>query len=1115
MATSVGATNLTAATTWQLLEAINPDPSQSSTMAVYLNGTLQASGVTQAGTTPVTGPLFINGQAGTATNSYQSYLAEVIVFNTGLSQSNRQIVEGYLAWKWGMQALLPVIHPYYAAGPSAGVTSVGNLTVDAIGNIQMAPNANFRVLGPTEWRTNMTTVAATSLTIPTPTGLLPATNSAGLYTITNTGFNALTLPTYTSASPGVFWTLANATASNLTIGVTYTSGSGLGSSLTLNAGTSINVYWNGTAFTSIRGQGPTGFTGPTGATGPTGRTGATGATGPTGIAGAAGTTGPTGPTGTTGPTGATGPTGDAGTTGPTGPTGDAGAAGTTGPTGDAGAAGTTGPTGDAGAAGTTGPTGDAGAAGTTGPTGDAGPTGAASTVTGPTGADSTVTGPTGPAGPAGSGGGGSSVSIVGSTGFGSVLTVATGGTGLFGNAALTVSGANNLLVGASSFPAWATRIAGVDVDRGFGVATDTSGNVFVTGYYADPTTLYNTDGTTGNTLTFAGLYADCFIAKYSSAGAVLWAAQIGGTGTDVGNGIATDPSGNVLVTGYYAASLTLYNSSGISNASLPNSTATQNCFIAKYSSAGSVLWAAHIESTSEDRGLGVATDTSGNVFVTGYYQAGVTLYNTGGTPGATLAFPVGSIDCFIAKYSSAGAVLWAARIGSTGQDAAYGIATDPSGNVLVTGAYGDAVTLYNTGGTSGATLTRTGLYRDGFVAKYSSAGAVLWAARIVPTEACDGFGIATDSSGNVVVTGQYIGTTLTLYNTDGTSGATLSNAGDFDVFVAKYNSAGAVLWATRIGSTIRDIGFGIATDTSGNVLVTGSYSAAVTLYNTGGTSGATLSNAGGEDVFVAKYTSAGVISWATRIASTGTDRGYGIATDASGNVLVTGYYSAALTVYNTGGTTGATLSFAGGGNDAFIAKYSPDGYVSPTIANSLNVAGGYYVNGVQLAGGSAIATYSNSGAVLLADGTSTGLRGNSNLFFSNNTSLGIQTTAPVTALDVNGGVTIRNGLRPLYSNVITGSLSSGVYTVPANAYGTHFNITTTAITGITIPTVTGATDSNAYWVFRNNAGTYLSTTFTYTTAGTTFPTNPVTIPPANSVVLMVTFPSSVLGYVLF
>jgi hypothetical protein len=374
MATSVGATNLTAATTWQLLEAINPDPSQSSTMAVYLNGSLQASGVTQAGTTPVTGPLFINGQAGTSTNSYQSYLAEVLVFNTGLSQANRQIVEGYLAWKWGLQASLPNTHPYYDAGPSAGVTSVGNLTVDTVGNIQVAPNANFRILGPTEWRTNMTTVTGTSLIIPTPTGLLPATNSAGLYTITNTGFNALTLPTYASASPGVFWTLANGTAANLTIGVTYTSGAGIGSSITLNAGTSMNVYWNGSAFTSIRGQGPTGFTGFTGSTGPTGFTGPTGSTG---FTGATGFTGPTGP-GSPGTTGATGPTG-VGSLGPTGPQGVQGIQGIQGPTG----------------------------------------------FTGPAAA-----------------GGGSSISITGSTGWGSVLTVGTGGNNLYGNTNLYFNQSN-------------------------------------------------------------------------------------------------------------------------------------------------------------------------------------------------------------------------------------------------------------------------------------------------------------------------------------------------------------------------------------------------------------------------------------------------------------------------------------------------------------------------------------------------------------------------------------------------------------------------------------------------------------------------------------------------
>ena len=128
----------------------------------------------------------------------------------------------------------------------------------------------------------------------------------------------------------------------------------------------------------------------------------------------------------------------------------------------------------------------------------------------------------------------------------------------------------------------------------------------------------------------------------------------------------------------------------------------------------------------------------------------------------------------------------------------------------------------------------------------------------------------------------------------------------------------------------------------------------------------------------------------------------------------------------------------------------------------------------------------------------TGLFGNSNLSF-NASSL----------LSVNGGLVVSNGFRPLFSNVSSGT------SFTAGAYGTQYNITASGITGITLPTVVGSTDSNAYWVFRNNTAGYLSITFTYTTAGTTYPANPVTIPPANSLTMMVTFPSSVLGYVLF
>ena len=170
--------------------------------------------------------------------------------------------------------------------------------------------------------------------------------------------------------------------------------------------------------------------------------------------------------------------------------------------------------------------------------------------------------------------------------------------------------------------------------------------------------------------------------------------------------------------------------------------------------------------------------------------------------------------------------------------------------------------------------------------------------------------------------------------------------------------------------------------------------------------------------------------------------------------------------------------------------------------------------GPSAGGGSSLSILGSTGFwnVLTVATGGTGIYGNTNLVFSNNTSLGIQTSTPATALDVNGGLTIRNGYRPLYSNVSSGTS----LTVSANSYGTHFNITTSGITAITLPTITWATDSNAYWIFRNNTSGYLSITFTYTGSYTTAPTNPVVIPPSNSITMMLTYPSGATSnYVLF
>jgi hypothetical protein len=125
--------------------------------------------------------------------------------------------------------------------------------------------------------------------------------------------------------------------------------------------------------------------------------------------------------------------------------------------------------------------------------------------------------------------------------------------------------------------------------------------------------------------------------------------------------------------------------------------------------------------------------------------------------------------------------------------------------------------------------------------------------------------------------------------------------------------------------------------------------------------------------------------------------------------------------------------------------------------------------------------------------------------------LGVGTAAPATQLDVSGGLTVRNGFRPFYSNVTGTSL-----TVPSNSFGTHYNITNSGFSALTLPTINWNNDSNGYWIFRNNTSSYLSTTVTYTTSASTSPTNPVVIPPANSTTIMMTYPGGLTSnYVLF
>jgi hypothetical protein len=292
--------------------------------------------------------------------------------------------------------------------------------------------------------------------------------------------------------------------------------------------------------------------------------------------------------------------------------------------------------------------------------------------------------------------------------------------------------------------------------------------------------------------------------------------------------------------------------------------------------------------------------------------------------------------------------------------------------------------------------------------------------------------------------------------------------------------------------------------------------------------------------------------------------------------------------------TGATGAFANS-NLTFTGGILSVG--APTVGaatNSVNVQGGYYVNGVLQTGGATIAGSTTAGNLLTATGTSSGVYGNSGLTWSPSTTtltvagsssnttingygiglggnaanisyqlsasgqiyaggtngfvgtllggvnlnggtlsngtinnagynttssnfttyttgssnyiggtvlsngyaaIGTTTMPAFQGLTVNGGLSLAQGYRPLYSNVTTSNLTTG-------AYGYHYNITNSAFSSLTLGSGTGSSnDYNAYWVLRNNTGSYLNITVTYTVSGGT-PSNTVTIPPANSLTMM-------------
>lgn len=390
------------------------------------------------------------------------------------------------------------------------------------------------------------------------------------------------------------------------------------------------------------------------------------------------------------------------------------------------------------------------------------------------------------------------------------------------------------------------------------------------------------------------------INNIASAQSYLWAKGASGSAGDFGNSVTTDASGNVIVAGIFNSPSITFGTTTLTNNSLAG---TSDIFIVKYDGNGNVLWAKQEGGVDFDYINGITTDTLGNIIVTGDFSSPSITF--GATTLTNLSTP--SYDIFIAKYDSGGNPLWAKSGGGTGSEISYSIITDAGGNIIATGGFRSPSATFGT-----TTLTNTGSFDDIFIVKYNSAGNFLWAKGISGTNGEYGRYVTTDVAGNIIVTGPFFSSSLTFGST------TLVNLGFSDLFVAKFDGNGNVLWAKSVGGANSDETRSVTTDLSGNIVATGFFSSTSITFGT-----TTLTNAGSGDMFIVKYDTNGNVLWAKSAGGAGTEDGYSASIDASGNIILTGPFSSSFVTFGTIILLNATVNYF----DFFIVKYDGNGTV--------------------------------------------------------------------------------------------------------------------------------------------------------------------------------------------
>lgn len=337
---------------------------------------------------------------------------------------------------------------------------------------------------------------------------------------------------------------------------------------------------------------------------------------------------------------------------------------------------------------------------------------------------------------------------------------------------------------------WCTYYGGSEFDYGWDVTTiDT--NVFIIGETRSATNI-STMGT--HQPAFAGGNSDAFVCRFTQSGLRVWGTYYGGGFTEYTRGIASN--GNALfITG---------RTSSLNNISTPGAHKTtysdlSDVFLASLNLNGGLNWATYFGGNEMDLGRDILVDNAGRIVVTGSTKSATGI----ATVGAYKTYLSGIMDAFIAKFTSAGNLIWATYYGGIDTDDAVSISSDSQQNIYIAG---NTASLNGISTSTAHQFSYAGGGTDAFLAKFSKNGNLMFGTYYGGGNNDRGYGVTTNLNDDVIV----VGSTNSIHNIS-TSGALQQNlAGGYDAYIVMFNKFGQRLWGSYYGGANDDIPHGVS-----------------------------------------------------------------------------------------------------------------------------------------------------------------------------------------------------------------------------------------------------------------------------------------------------------------